>query len=331
MSYVPPALRRKQEAVARGEKLSDEATGSEVSLVDSANQLPTVTDVQNHFWPPQKADSSTSRPSGAAGIPDSPAIARRESNQAFDGTANTVDDGKTEPDGSTSVVSKSNLPHLHSTLNGTRAEPDRLKYVLLFHQAHPRWPTEQIIYVKSELQLLPQPPSQGQSQPSSTSPENQSSLSDVPFATEIMMFEQTSSERIQSRARFTFLGYFDLMKMQVLEPNTPELTRMLEQKWTKINKWGQSRQIQRDADSWKKSLSYRWAVLKFKKSTVQLEPPKIEVTTNDMGIRKENLWSDSRKGVNEMLRDMRIKDSKDEKEKCALTGWHAVADTQATE
>lgn len=135
MSYVPPALRRKQEAVARGEKLSDEATGSEVSLVDSANQLPTVTDVQNHFWPPQKADSSTSRPSGAAGIPDSPAIARRESNQAFDGTANTVDDGKTEPDGSTSVVSKSNLPHLHSTLNGTRAEPDRLKYVLLFHQA----------------------------------------------------------------------------------------------------------------------------------------------------------------------------------------------------
>jgi len=145
------------------------------------------------------------------------------------------------------------------------------------------------------------------------------------------MFEQTSSERIQSRARFTFLGYFDLMKMQVLEPNTPELTRMLEQKWTKINKWGQSRQIQRDADSWKESLSYRWAVLKFKKSTVQLEPPKIEVTTDDMGIRKENLWSDSRKGVNEMLRDMRIKHSKDETEKSALTGWHAVADTQATE
>lgn len=106
---------------------------------------------------------------------------------------------------------------------------------------------------------------------------------------------------------------------------------MLEQKWTKINKWGQSRQIQRDADSWKKSLSYRWAVLKFKKSTAHLEPPKIEVTTNDMGIRKENLWSDSRKGVNEMLRDMRIKDSKNEKEKTALTGWHAVANAESAE
>jgi len=106
---------------------------------------------------------------------------------------------------------------------------------------------------------------------------------------------------------------------------------MLEQKWTKINKWGQSRQIQRDADSWKKSLSYRWAVLTFKKSTTQLEPPKIEVTTNELGIRKENLWSESRKGVNEMLRDMRINDSKNEKEKTALTGWHAVANAESTE
>lgn len=141
-----------------------------------------------------------------------------------------------------------------------------------------------------------------------------------------MMFEQTYSDGIQSCARFRFLGYFDLVKMQV-EPNTPEFTRMMEQKWTKTNQWGQSRQIQRDADSWKKSLSYKWAVLKFKKneSNAELEPPKIEVTTNDMGIRKENLWSDSRKGVNEMLRDMRIKESKNEKEKTALTGWHAVA------
>lgn len=145
------------------------------------------------------------------------------------------------------------------------------------------------------------------------------------------MFEQTSSESNQSRARFTFLGCYDLMKMQILEPNTPELTRMLEQKWTKVNKWGRSRQIQRDADSWKKSLSYTWAVLKFKKSTAQLEPPKIEVTTNDVGVRKENLWSDSRKGVNEMLRDMRIKDSKNQKEKTALKGWHTVADSGQTE
>jgi len=141
-----------------------------------------------------------------------------------------------------------------------------------------------------------------------------------------MMFEQTYSDGIQSCARFRFLGYFDLVKMQV-EPNTPEFTRMMEQKWTKTNQWGQSRQIQRDADSWKKSLSYKWAVLKFKKneSNAELEPPKIEVTTNDMGIRKENLWSDSRKGVNEMLRDMRIKESTNEKEKTVLTGWHAVA------
>ncbi len=193
---------------------------------------------------------------------------------------------------------------------------------------HPRWQTDQIIYVKSELQLLPQP--EPPAEPSTDNNVNNSPPSPVDSPTlpaQIMIFEQ-DSERNQSRARFTFLGYFDLIKMQILEPNTPALIRMLEQKWTRIGKWGQSHQIQRDADSWKKSLGYRWAVLKFAKNeeaTKALEPPRIEVTMNDMGVRKEDLWSGSRKGVNEMLRDIRVKDSKDEKEKAALTGWHAVA------
>lgn len=55
------------------------------------------------------------------------------------------------------------------------------------------------------------------------------------------------------------------------------------------------------------------------------EPPIIEVTIDEMMIIKEGLWSGSRKGVNEMLREKRVKDSKDEKEKTALTSQHPGA------
>lgn len=135
MSYVPPALRRKQEALARGEKLSDDTTASEASVLDSTDNLPTVTDIQNHFWPPKKADSSTLNSSDAADEPDASALAERERDQFSGNETDTANVGKVEADWSTSAISKPNLPHSHSTLNGTQAQPGKLKYVLLFHQA----------------------------------------------------------------------------------------------------------------------------------------------------------------------------------------------------
>lgn len=135
MSYIPPALRRKQEALARGEKLSDDATASGASALDSTKKLPSVTDIQNHFWPPKKADSSTLNSSDAADKPDASALAERELHQVPDNADDVTDIGKTEADPSNPAISKPNLPHTHSTLNGTQAQPDTLKYVLLFHQA----------------------------------------------------------------------------------------------------------------------------------------------------------------------------------------------------
>ncbi|KAK5952447.1 hypothetical protein OHC33_006490 [Knufia fluminis] len=350
MSYVPPALRRKQEALAKGEKLSDDATLSTTLDATSNSALPTVTDIQNHFWPPKKTDSSVLKARDVNTASNVPSSATEKPLEAVEDT-DADKNGKNQSTETSSGTITTNQPRQHSTLNGTAAEPDKLKYVLLFHQAvssalsketnpisatkhqtitldkhslpqHPRWQTGQIIYVKSDLHLLPQQLLPPPEEPTTKAPP---ANPDTPLATQVMIFEQ-DSERNQSRARFTFLGHYDLIHTQILNPNTPELTRMLEQKWTRIGKWGATRQIQRDADSWKKSLSYQWAVLKFKKieadADAGLEPPKIESVYNEAGFRRDELWSGSRKGVNEMLRDLRIKESKDERERVALTGWH---------
>ncbi|KAG8165592.1 hypothetical protein KVR01_004144 [Diaporthe batatas] len=41
------------------------------------------------------------------------------------------------------------------TLNASAQEPDRLKYVMLFRDANPRWESHGVIFVKSKLHILP--------------------------------------------------------------------------------------------------------------------------------------------------------------------------------
>lgn len=181
---------------------------------------------------------------------------------------------------------------------------------------HPRWEPDKIIYVKSELHLLPKTSGNASApnQPTATDKEasQRNSKADIsgidkPLATQIAIFEQESgSFHTQRRAGFRFIGYFNLTSIQILQPNTPELIRMLEQKWTRTNKWGQSRQIARGAASWKKSLGYAWAVLKFEAdgiATAELGTPDITVAEKD-----ERQDDAPRKGANEMLKEMRLTD-----------------------
>lgn len=123
-----------------------------------------------------------------------------------------------------------------------------------------------------------------------------------------MVFEQQNGHRTPTSAMFQFLGYFNLVKMQILEPQTPELVRMQEQKWTRKDKYGRDKPINRNAESWKKSLNQRWAVLGFEKddkATEELGVPQIEISSRrdtNGDAQKE------RKSVNDMLREMRMKD-----------------------
>jgi len=83
---------------------------------------------------------------------------------------------------------------------------------------------------------------------------------------------------------------------------------MLEQKWTKTDRKGNTRTVDRDAGSWKSSLTVRWAVVKFvpvdEAAERELGVPAIEPWSADAGTGRKA------KGVNEMLNELRLKDTK---------------------
>lgn len=113
------------------------------------------------------------------------------------------------------------------------------------------------------------------------------------------------------RRSFKFSGYHRITRLQFLEPNTPELTKMLQQKWSITNqRTGRTRDRERDAEAWEKSYNMRWAVVKFEKDGAadkKLGKPQIETLQdnfqNDFNIRGEQ------KSVNDMLSELRMKDA----------------------
>ena len=110
---------------------------------------------------------------------------------------------------------------------------------------------------------------------------------------------------------FTFSGYYRLTHLQFLEPHSDELKKMLEQKWATTNtRTGYVKHRQRDPASWNESLKLRWAVLKFEKDAkADEEPgkPQIERIEHD---KMDDLNSGKeKKSVNEMLKEMRMRDS----------------------
>lgn len=43
----------------------------------------------------------------------------------------------------------------HGTINASAAHPNELRYVMLFHDANPRWESDGIIFVKSSIRIPP--------------------------------------------------------------------------------------------------------------------------------------------------------------------------------
>jgi len=132
MSYVPPILRRKQEALSPGQKLSHEPMSTSPSMTTSNDTLPSVPDIQDHFWPRKRAGTSALGASEKVDGQDTSALALRENQPSSKDSRDPSDKTTIQ---SASTILDSNLPHTHSTLNSTQAEPDKLKYVLLFSQA----------------------------------------------------------------------------------------------------------------------------------------------------------------------------------------------------
>lgn len=107
---------------------------------------------------------------------------------------------------------------------------------------------------------------------------------------------------------FRFVGYHRIASLEYLAPHSRELFQLLEQKFTLTDRRGRVRQKQRSEESWRGSLKHRWAVIQMEKDQEAddgLPPPKIEVREKSMGGDDA---SSPKKSVNELLREMRLKD-----------------------
>lgn len=122
----------------------------------------------------------------------------------------------------------------------------------------------------------------------------------------IAVFEQQGG-RAQSNP-FRFAGYHRIASLEYLAPHSRELFQLLEQKFTLTDRRGRVRQKQRSEESWRGSLKHRWAVIQMEKDQEAndgLPPPKIEVRHKSVGDAD---GSSPKKSVNELLREMRLKD-----------------------
>lgn len=173
-----------------------------------------------------------------------------------------------------------------STLNSSTASPDQLAWIKLFQGANPRWASDRIIFVKTNLDLLPTlSPSESsidddsakQSLPSSENSGGQRERQEQQHpsksvATEskdpVSMAMPTLSEPVavfeqirRGTHNFHFGSWYRVNQVQYLKPQSQELIRMLSLKWEYKDRRGHVQQRQRDEKGWQESLKHRWAVI----------------------------------------------------------------------
>lgn len=225
------------------------------------------------------------------------------------------------------------------TLHASAASPDSLAYVLLFEGANPQWPTHHIIFTKTSLDLLPThliDPPDGDSQADNSQRRDSMARVDPPTVSElaseaqaiqpIAVFEQVRLQAKKGRS-FTFAGWFRVQRVALLEPGSPALVRMLEQKWTKKDRYGNPVPIKRDTAGWKASLAHRWAVVKMIKDEVaekERGKPVIERLESEEGD------AGGGKSVNEMLAAMRMGGSERGKGTMVANAEDGAEDVQGT-
>ena len=92
----------------------------------------------------------------------------------------------------------------------------------------------------------------------------------------------------KSLRKFAFIGFFRILNVDFLKPHSPELVRMLEQKWAMTHDSSteqakaQAYTKRRNADRWAESLRQEWAVVKLDEVVDDgLEMPRIERRENN--------------------------------------------------
>ena len=85
----------------------------------------------------------------------------------------------------------------------------------------------------------------------------------------------------QGRDTFKFVGWYILGHVDFLKPRSPELLKMLDQKWSVTDRSGKKREKTRGAEEWEKSLGHRWAVIQMARMEEQPASPIIKHVDGD--------------------------------------------------
>lgn len=308
MAYIPPVIHnnqhrevdQKSSADVSDEKHSSSLadTGTDANAPTAAepvrHRLPHHFEIHNHYWPERKQ----------------------------------LDDEKL-------LGSFKESTH-QGTLNASAEAPDQLKYMLLFHDANPRWKSDGIIFVKTNLHILPvngnfvpkakeekhgrdgstTPSTDEQAVPSTadttetTTSTEQETVHESSFTPNLSLYDWGAiavfEQKGGRKGGFEFVGYHKITRLQFLEPYSDELQRMLMQKFSRADTYGKIVQQQRSRHAWEASMSHRWAVMKLEKDEEgDIPDPKIEVRELKAHVGKPR---ESKKGVNELLAEMRSKD-----------------------
>jgi len=305
MSYVPPALRHKEK---QPQATSSTSKYRGPSRDTRSEKLYAVDDLHVHFWP-------------LAG--------------EIKHTYNNVEDTNKN------VFALDFKDRHHGTLNASQATPEKLAYIVLFRGANPRWDSDKIIFVKTNLELLPPAPEEAKPKASpveaatiadapdteiqvseatltptdqaKTTPQQSSAgtvllPSPTPLTDPIPVFAQApGAPRSNSSRNMAFAGYYRIVRLTRCAPHSPELVRMLEQKWEPPkDRWGKpTRAKTRDSASWETSLKQEWAVVKFEKdleATKEFGEPEIKSVERAPGSDAGG----EKKSVNEMFHELRL-------------------------
>ena len=193
------------------------------------------------------------------------------------------------------------------TLNSGIAE-GALAFIVLFRDQHPQWPPQ--IFCKSNLHLLPAEKDAntiGDIYDSEAHPKAKGTSGNETYASNtnngdagegtrspsesIPVFTEEISAPIDRRRqgrRFVFEGYYDITNVEYLAPRSKELIKMLDTKFSKLQK-------ERTPESWNISLSIKWAVVSLKKVEGQ-EARNPMMPLKEIPVR----------GVTQMLEQMRL-------------------------
>ena len=178
-----------------------------------------------------------------------------------------------------------------------------LSFIIVFKDQHPEWPPK--IFCKSNLNLLPTmlaPSIDAEAKASASS--DSSITARISQATESPMSPGTQAggdhvspipifTQFQARPpTFLYDGVRSIKSVTYLQPGSPELIELLNRKFG-------SQRKERTSESWQSSLSTKWAVV---------EMGEAEKGRNPMVPLKK---MKDEKSVNEMLREMRVRDVKE--------------------